>query len=68
MKQQFYKTPLVLGGQADDLRFIDGPVRGLLSGGDHEIADASALEFCGPLDDSQRLGRDASFYSGGSVC
>src|SRR5271166_2330275 len=53
------ESALILDREANDLRFLDGAVGGFLRGGDHEIADAAALDFGGTLDGRQSVERDA---------
>ena len=65
--QRFGETPLVLDGQADDLRLLDRAVRGFLRGGDDEIADAAALYFGGAFDNGQRVGRDTRLDASGTI-
>jgi len=61
IQKQLDEALLVLDRQADDLGFFDCPVRDLLSGGNHEIADAAALKFRGALDNPERRGRNTGF-------
>jgi hypothetical protein len=61
IQEQLHKALLVFDGKVNDLGFVDGPVCGLLSGGNHKIADTAALKFRGPSDDAKRIGRNASF-------
>ena len=51
----FGKRALVLDRQADDLRFFDCAVCGLLGGSNHEIADAASLDFSSSLDDGESV-------------
>src|SRR5438270_6399967 len=67
VQKQFDKALLVFERQADDLGFLDGLLRGFLSGGHEEIADTAALERGGALNNPQRIGRNASFNAGGSA-
>ena len=68
IQEQLHKALLVFDGQVNDLGFVDCPVCGLLSGGDHKIADTAALQFRGAPDDAKRIGRNASFDTGGAAC
>ena len=67
-QKQFNEALLIFDRQADDLAFIDSPVRHLLSRGNYKIADAAALERRGALDDPERIGRNASFDPRGASC
>jgi len=67
VQKQFDEALLVFDRQTDDLGFIDRPVRNLLSSGNHEIADTTALKFRGALDNPERTGRNAGFYARGAV-
>src|ERR1035437_3378374 len=68
IQKQPHKALLVLDRQANDLGCVDCPVRDLLSGGNHKIADTPALQFRGAPDDPERIGSDASFDAGGADC
>src|ERR1039458_6027077 len=68
IEEQLHKALLVFEGQANQLGFIDGLECDLLSRGDHKIADAAALQFRGALDDSERIGRNASFDARRAGC
>jgi hypothetical protein len=61
IEKQSHKALLVFDGQANNLGFVDCPMCDLLGSGNHEIADAAALQFRGTLDDQKRVGRNASF-------
>lgn len=43
LQKQFDETALVFDRQADDLGFIDCPLRNFPSSGNHEIAETTAL-------------------------
>jgi len=68
VQKQVDETLLILDRQADDLGFIDCPVRHLLSRRDYKIADTAALKFRGALDDAERIGRNPSFDPRGASC
>jgi hypothetical protein len=68
IQKQLHKALLVLEGQVNEMGFVDGPVRDLLSGGNYKIADTAALQFRGPPDDPKRIGRNASFDTRRAAC
>ena len=56
IEQKVHETPLIFDRKADDTGLFDCLVRGLLGGGNDEIADAAALHFSSALHHSQRIG------------
>ena len=64
IEQQFGHSLLIRQRQTNDLRFRDGLLRRFLRGGDHEIADAAALNLGGALYSRERLRRDADLKTG----
>jgi hypothetical protein len=68
IQKQPHKALLVFDRQANDLGFVDCPVRNLLSGGNHKIADTAALQFRGAPDDPERIGRNAGLDTRGAAC
>jgi hypothetical protein len=67
VQEQLHEAHLVFDGQMNELGFVDGPVCDLLSGGNHKIADAAALQFRGTPDDPECIGRNASFDTRGAA-
>jgi hypothetical protein len=61
IEQKIYETLLIFDRKPDDAGLFDCPVRGLLGGGDDEIADAAALHFRSALHDRQGVGGDTCF-------
>ena len=47
VQKQLDEALLIFDRQADDLGFIDSPMRHLLSRGNYKVADTAALERCG---------------------
>ena len=61
IEQKIYETLLIFDRKPDDVGLFDCPVRGLLCGGNDEIADAAALHFSSSLHHSQGIGCDTRF-------
>jgi hypothetical protein len=61
IEQKIYETLLIFDRKPDDAGLFDCPVRGLLGGGDDEIADAAALHFSSALHHGQRIRCDTRF-------
>ena len=49
IEQKSHETLLIFDRKPDDTSFFDRPVRGILAGGDDEIADAATLQLSGEL-------------------
>src|SRR5258708_19691751 len=67
IEQQVDESALLLRREPDEGGLLDGPVRRLLSRGDHEITQAAPLELSGSLHHGQRLRSDARLDAGGAL-
>ena len=54
--EQIDEPPLILRREADEVRLLDGAVRGFLGGGDDEVADAAALHLGGAFTTAKASG------------
>jgi hypothetical protein len=68
VQKQLNEALLIFDRQADDLSFVDGPVRRLLSRRNYKIADTAALKRRGAPDDPKRIGRNSSFDPRSASC
>src|SRR5258706_11265866 len=55
---------LVFGRETEDLDLLDRPVRRLLRGGDHKVAEAASLNFRCALDDRETVRADTRLNPG----
>src|SRR5947209_4688609 len=67
IKQQLHKLTLILDGQAQQVRFLDSALGGILGGSNDKVADTATLQFGCALDDSQCIRGNPCFDTRGAL-
>src|SRR5690606_32292507 len=64
-QQCLCKALLISHRQADDLGLLDGTLRGVLDGSNHEVGHSAPLKLSGALEHRMQVGADSGFETGG---